>query len=80
MCTTHTHTKVGLRSIEMCHFFQYVFDVPTTKETVMIFLEQKDVKGREAMLQNMNTIGYHILKVSQACSILCVLLLFILCR
>ncbi|XP_070179125.1 calpain-5-like [Littorina saxatilis] len=42
---------------------QYMFDVMGLEDRIMVSLEQHDVKGREAMLGQMNTIGFHIMRV-----------------
>ncbi|KAL8568330.1 hypothetical protein ACOMHN_040903 [Nucella lapillus] len=44
---------------------QYMFDVTGLNDRIMVSLEQHDVKGREAMLGKMNTIGFHIMKVEE---------------
>ena len=43
--------------------FLYLFDITAVQDRIMVSLEQHDVKGREAMLGQMNTIGFHIMKV-----------------
>ena len=47
-----------------CFHFQYLFDITGLQDRIMVSLEQHDVKGREAMLGNMNNIGFHIMKVA----------------
>ncbi|XP_076438968.1 calpain-5-like isoform X3 [Babylonia areolata] len=44
---------------------QYLFDITGPQDRIMVSLEQHDVKGREAMLGQMNTIGFHIMKVEE---------------
>ena len=52
----------------------------------MVSLEQHDVKGREAVLGNMNNIGFHIMKVrpslcwTERClSVFCLFVFFFVC-
>ncbi|XP_076452213.1 calpain-5-like [Babylonia areolata] len=42
---------------------QYAFDITGQTDHIMVTLEQHDVKGREALLGRMNTVGFHLLKV-----------------
>ncbi|KAK7489940.1 hypothetical protein BaRGS_00018805 [Batillaria attramentaria] len=42
---------------------QYMFDINSHEDTIMISLDQHDVKGRDALMDNINTIGFHVMKV-----------------
>ncbi|KAK7489937.1 hypothetical protein BaRGS_00018802 [Batillaria attramentaria] len=44
---------------------QYLFDITGIQDRIMVSIEQQDVKGREAMLGKMNTIGFHVMKVEE---------------